>query len=54
MTSFLRGRYTVPVRYLHSFNGVIRREDFDKAVDLLVEVLLRLDAKAVAELKRFD
>jgi len=46
--------FTVPVRYLHSFNGVIRREDFDKAVDLLVEVLLRLDAKAVAELKRFD
>lgn len=46
--------FTVPVRYLHSFNGVIRREDFDKAVELLVEVLLRLDAKAVAELKRFD
>lgn len=46
--------FTVPVRYLHSFNGVIRREDFDKAVDLLVEVLLRLDAKTVDDIKRFD
>ena len=46
--------FTVPTRYLHSFNGVIRREDFDKAVDLLVEVLMRLDAKTVEELKRFD
>jgi endoglucanase len=46
--------FTVPVRYLHSFNGVIRREDFDKAVDLLVEVLVRLDAKAVEEIKRHE
>ncbi|MGH9790759.1 MAG: M42 family metallopeptidase, partial [Candidatus Acidiferrales bacterium] len=46
--------FTVPVRYLHSFNGVIRREDFDRAVDLLVEVLLRLDAKTVAGLKSFE
>ncbi len=46
--------FTVPVRYLHSFNSVIRREDFDKAVDLLVEVLMRLDAKTVQELKSFD
>lgn len=46
--------FTVPVRYLHSFNGVIRREDFDKAVDLLVAVLMRLDAKTVEELKKFD
>jgi endoglucanase len=46
--------FTVPVRYLHSFNGVIRREDFAKAVDLLVEVLMHLDAKAVQELKSFD
>jgi endoglucanase len=46
--------FTVPVRYLHSFNGVLRREDFDKAVDLLVEVLLRLDARTVDDIKRFD
>ncbi len=46
--------FTVPVRYLHSFNGVIRREDFARAVDLLVEVLMHLDAKAVQELKSFD
>lgn len=46
--------FTVPVRYLHSFNGVVRREDFDRAVDLLVEVLMRLDAKTAQELKSFD
>ena len=46
--------FTVPVRYLHSFSGVIRREDFEKAVDLLVEVLMRLDAKTVQELKSFE
>ena len=46
--------FTVPVRYLHSFNGVIRREDFDKAVELLVEVLLQLDAKTVEQLRSFD
>ena len=46
--------FTVPVRYLHSFHGVIRREDLDQAVDLLVEVLMRLDAKTVEDLKRFE
>ncbi len=46
--------FTVPVRYLHSFNGVVRREDFDRAVDLLVEVLMRLDTKTAQELKSFD
>ena len=46
--------FTVPVRYLHSFHGVIRREDFDRAVELLAAVLARLDAKTVEELKKFD
>jgi putative aminopeptidase FrvX len=46
--------FTVPVRYLHTFNSVIRREDFDRAVDLLVEALMRLDAKTVSNIKSFD
>ncbi|HEY5611304.1 MAG TPA: M42 family metallopeptidase [Thermoanaerobaculia bacterium] len=45
---------TVPVRYLHSFQGVIRRDDFDRAVELLVDVLMRLDGKTVEALKAFD
>jgi len=47
-------RFTSPVGYLHRFNGVTRGEEFDKVADLLVEALLRLDAKRVEELKRFD
>lgn len=46
--------FTVPVRYLHSFNGVIHRADVDQAIELLVEVLMRLDAKTVEELRRFE
>jgi putative aminopeptidase FrvX len=46
--------FTVPVRYLHTFNGVMRREDLDRAIDLLVEVLQRLDAAAVAEIRSFE
>lgn len=46
--------FTVPVRYLHTFNGVIRREDFDKAVELLVEALMRLDATTAKNIQSFD
>lgn len=46
--------FTVPVRYLHAFHGVIARDDFDRAVDLLVAVLMRLDAKTVQSLKSFE
>ncbi|MBK9168240.1 MAG: M42 family metallopeptidase [Bryobacterales bacterium] len=46
--------FTVPTRYLHNHNGIIQRDDFDRAVELLVEVLKRLDAAAVARLKQFD
>jgi putative aminopeptidase FrvX len=44
----------VPVRYTHSHNGIINRGDFDKMVDLLVALLQRLDAKAVARLRDFS
>jgi endoglucanase len=45
---------TVPTRYLHTHTGVIHRDDFDRLVDLVTEVIRRLDQKTVAELKAFD
>lgn len=44
---------TVPTRYLHGHTGVIQRTDFDRAVELLLQVLNRLDAKTVAQLSSF-
>jgi len=44
---------TVPTRYLHSHNGVLSRKDFDRAVDLVVELIKSLDAATVAEIKDF-
>jgi endoglucanase len=43
----------VPVRYTHAHNGIMNRSDFDRTVDLVVAVLQKLDAKAVAELRDF-
>lgn len=44
---------TVPTRYLHGHTGVIQRSDVDRAVDLLVQVLTRLDAATVSRLASF-
>jgi putative aminopeptidase FrvX len=44
---------TVPTRYLHGHTGIIQRSDFDGAVELLIQVLTRLDAAAVAQLASF-
>lgn len=44
---------TVPTRYLHTHTGIIQRSDFDQAVELLIQVLTRLDAETVAELASF-
>jgi endoglucanase len=44
---------TVPTRYLHGHTGVIQRSDFDQAVELLIQVLKRLDAETVARLSSF-
>lgn len=44
---------TVPTRYLHGHTGIIQRSDFDQAVNLLLEVLQRLDAETVQELASF-
>jgi putative aminopeptidase FrvX len=45
--------FSVPTRYLHGHNSVIDRADLDRAIDLLVAILLRLDAKTVEEIARF-
>jgi endoglucanase len=44
---------TVPTRYSHAHTSVIDRHDFDGAVDLLTEILTRLDAGTVEEISRF-
>ncbi len=43
----------VPVRYTHSHNGIVNRQDFDQTVDLLVAVLQALDAKTVEQMRDF-
>jgi len=45
--------FAVATRYLHSHNSEIERSDLDQAVNLLMKVLPRLDAKTVAEISRF-
>jgi endoglucanase len=45
---------TVPTRYLHAHTGVIQRSDFDQAVELLIQVLRRLDGPTVTELSSFE
>jgi endoglucanase len=44
----------VPVRYTHSHNGIVNRQDFDQAVELVVAMLVQLDAKTVQELRDFS
>jgi endoglucanase len=44
----------VPARYTHTHNGIIDRADFDRTVDLLVTLLQKLDAPAVARIKSFE
>jgi putative aminopeptidase FrvX len=43
----------VPVRYTHSHNGIMNRRDFDQTVELLTELLQRLDAGAVQKIRDF-
>ena len=44
----------VPVRYTHAHNGIVNRADFDRMVDLLVDLLMKLDAGTVADLRDFS
>jgi len=43
----------VPARYTHAHNGIINRRDFDQMVDLVVTLLQKLDAPAVAAIRDF-
>jgi len=43
----------VPVRYTHSHNGIVNRQDFDQMVDLVVALLMQLDQKTVNDLRDF-
>jgi endoglucanase len=45
---------TVPARYLHSHNGIISRDDYVKAVELVTALVRRLDKATVASLTAFD
>lgn len=45
---------SIPTRYLHSHNGIIDRSDFDQAVQLVAEVVRRLDAATVNRIKSFE
>jgi putative aminopeptidase FrvX len=45
--------FAVATRYLHTHNSVIERADVDQAIDVLVKILSRLDAKTVDEISRF-
>ena len=42
-----------PVRYTHAHNGVVNRGDFDKTVDLLVDLLQHLDQATVEHIRDF-
>jgi endoglucanase len=44
----------VPVRYTHAHNGVMDRVDFDRMVDMVVALIMRLDDAHVAPLKDFS
>ena len=44
----------VPTRSTHTHNGIIDRADFDRTVDLLVELLKRLDSETVARIRSFQ
>ena len=37
----------VPTRHIHSHAGIIHRDDYDHALDLLVKLIMRLDKSTV-------
>ena len=43
----------VPVRYTHAHNGIMNRGDFDRMVDLVVDLLNHLDQKQVDAIRDF-
>jgi len=45
---------TVPTRYMHNHNGVIHRQDFDQAVELVAAAISRLTPETIRKLKSFE
>ena len=43
----------VPVRYTHAHNGIVNRKDFDRMVELVVDLLVKMDARTVEGLRDF-
>ena len=43
----------VVARYTHAHNGVINRQDFNQMVDLIVALIVKLNAKTVTDLRDF-
>ena len=43
----------VPVRYTHAHNGIVNRKDFDRTVDLVVELVDSLTQSTVSDLRDF-
>jgi putative aminopeptidase FrvX len=46
--------FAVATRYLHGHHSMIERNDLDQAVALLMQVLLKLDRNAVAQIASFQ
>ncbi len=46
--------FVVPVRYTHAHNGIVNRGDFDKTVDLMVDLLQKLDGATVDRIRDFS
>jgi putative aminopeptidase FrvX len=44
----------VPIRYTHSHNGIVNRQDFDETVDLVVSMLVQMNADTVRQLRDFS
>ncbi len=44
---------TVPARYIHSHVSIIHRDDYDTAIELLVQVIQRLDHSTVEKLRTY-
>ena len=45
--------FVVPVLYTHAHNGIVNRQDFDRMVDLMVDVLTHLDQTQVDAIHDF-
>jgi putative aminopeptidase FrvX len=43
----------VPVRYTHAHNGIVNRADFDRTVELMVQLLQHLDQATVDRIRDF-